>query len=237
MRNEPNLRLAMWHGHPVRRAQGELAREWKSGAGRGRSDEGQGCFAPVPGGRVPWPKESGGDAQPTKRGLSCGTKPILRLRIADWDRSAAGRLPCGLPPPARAGRLYKQTQLGGPIVQNEPNWAGRPGSRRAKCAKRTQFARRCRVGRGHRGEGRTCKTNPILWGQICETNPICPSSAGNGAGRVGTKRYRRWGQTCETNPIRPEPREGQVLCGERIWNRQLRAERGNPRPYAGHRPV
>jgi hypothetical protein len=77
------------------------------------------------------------------------TKPISRLRISD----------CGfgtdLPPRARASRSCKtKPNLGrmgylgdGPweqhIVQNEANFSGRPGRRKAKCAKRSQFGQRC----------------------------------------------------------------------------------------------
>ena len=64
----------------------------------------------------------------------------------------AGRLPR----PAAAG-------LGRPIVRNKPNSAGRPGPRRAKCAKRTQFP--VRPG-GAGPEGRGTRV------QLCETNPI-----------------------------------------------------------------
>jgi hypothetical protein len=84
------------------------------------------------------------------------------------DHPAAGRLPSGLPPRTRAGPLCKTkpiwSGLGkvgaptderretnpvcrrprwlgpGPFVQNEANFAGRSAPRRAKCAKRTQFA-------------------------------------------------------------------------------------------------
>jgi hypothetical protein len=44
-------------------------------------------------------------------------------------------LDCGLGTALRPTALG----LGGPIVQNEANSSGRPGRRRAKCAKRTQF--------------------------------------------------------------------------------------------------
>jgi hypothetical protein len=92
-------------------------------------------------------------------GVSCETKPISRPRRGGRGQRDAGR---------------------GPIVQNEANLAGRVGSRRAKCAKQTQFpavpggppsaldprttasrrtdcAKRTqfrRVGRGRRGERR-----------------------------------------------------------------------------------
>jgi hypothetical protein len=90
----------------------------------------------------------------------CETNPISRLRIADcglgtnlrrdaWP--AAHRLR-----PAQANRAKRTQFLAAevshhsniplfqhsspmPIVQNEPNFAGRPEPRRAKCAKRTQF--------------------------------------------------------------------------------------------------
>jgi hypothetical protein len=63
----------------------------------------------------------------------------------------------------------------------------------------------------------------------CETKPICPAPAGRGIGARGCKGCcRRWGQACETKPI-----PGVGATGW-IWNVSLRAERGNPPPYAGH---
>ena len=78
---------------------------------------------------------------------------------------------CGQRRSSCAGRLRreveraKRSQFGGgptgvrgPIVQNEPNWAGRERPRRTKYAKRSQFRQ---PGRGLGKDGRTRKTKPI----------------------------------------------------------------------------
>ncbi len=72
-----------------------------------------------------------------------GTEAVSRLRISDCglrigDRSAAGR-PCGLLPRLWQARCTNKPNWLGPIMQNEPNFSGRPGSRRTRCAERTQF--------------------------------------------------------------------------------------------------
>ena len=114
-------------------------------------------------------------------------------------------------------------------TQFAPGPAGtRPEGRAtgAKRAKRTQFGRRCRAGRGQSGVGRggKCakrtqfawsarapeaemrKTNPIwekcqasslkLGTLSCETNPICAGAGWDEAGGASDE-----GKTCETNPI------------------------------------
>jgi hypothetical protein len=97
----------------------------------------------------------------------------------------------------------------GAIVQNEPNLPGRPGPRRAKCAKRTQFPA---------ASGGT-RRRPYL-GRLCETNPISPAGAGLGGRRANVQNeanLRRTGypiislfyystiplrcRLCKTNPI------------------------------------
>jgi hypothetical protein len=77
----------------------------------------------------------------------------------------------------------------GPIVRNEANLPAGTGPQGrgtwVKCAKRTQFARRCRVGRGFGGVGRgeLCETNPILrlriadWIQSCGGTPAVQPAA------------------------------------------------------------
>ncbi len=62
------------------------------------------------------PSQSDANRAKRSQSLDCG------FRIADWGKPAVGRLPSNLPFQACAGRLYKQTQLGG-----------------AHCAKRSQF--------------------------------------------------------------------------------------------------
>jgi hypothetical protein len=62
------------------------------------------------------------------------------------------------------------------------------------------------------------------WDPSCETKPICLASTETGTGRQGRKRGRCWGQACKTKPI------SGVRPARWIWNRQLRAQRGNPPP-------
>jgi hypothetical protein len=69
----------------------------------------------------------------------------------------------------------------GKCAKQSQTWAGWDiwGTTRqegANRAKQTQFARRCRVGRGLGGVGR---------GELCETNPISPERPGMGAGGRG----------------------------------------------------
>jgi hypothetical protein len=94
---------------------------------------------------------------------ACQTKPISQLRIADFGSRIGGILPAGRPivqnepnlgqlGQRAGGEVYKRSQFGGPIVQDEAN-----------------------------PEGEMCKTNPICprtgrrgcgWSQSCKTNPI-----------------------------------------------------------------
>jgi hypothetical protein len=122
------------------------------------------------------------------------TKPISGV--------AAGRFiprPSPLRPPA--WWLYKQTQFRqayspafqslGTIMRNKPNLAGRPGPRRAQCAKQTQFGP---AGQGGRrwDEVQMRKTNPISpagpaeppLGSILRNKPNLPPSAQGRAGEI-----------------------------------------------------
>ncbi len=104
------------------------------------------------------------------------------LRIADWVQT------CGGTPPVRPAASC----LRRPTVQNEPNFAGRPGSRRARRTKRTQFPARP-GGMGPPGRGTNAR------------NEADSRLRREGRG-LGTK-----GETCKTNPISRQGRVGQGL--------------------------
>jgi hypothetical protein len=76
----------------------------------------------------------------------------------------------------RRCRVGRGRRDAGRIVRNESNFAGRSGSRRARCAKRSQFPVSGAV-----RDARLCKTKPICRpdlqeappaGRLCETKPI-----------------------------------------------------------------
>jgi len=103
-------------------------------------------------------------------------------------------------------KCAKRSQLPRPIVQNEPNFAGRPGPWRAKCAKRSQFPA---LPSGTRPQGRGARGNrakrtqfasdrrrrlsprpealslPPRKGQMCKTKPISGGAGRDGASRTG----------------------------------------------------
>ena len=98
------------------------------------------------------------------------------------------------------------TLQGGVIAPNKPNspgWQTRRGSRRGKCAKRTQFPSPTEeVGRGR-------PTYQESAGQNARNEP------NSQRGRVG--RGPR-GEECETNPIRPSWQAGRVAEGKNVRN-------------------
>jgi hypothetical protein len=94
--------------------------------------------------------------------LSCETKPISQLRIADWRQTCGGRPACSLPPSACGGRN----------VQNEPNFEAGRVERELRRAVQTNPI--------SGPAGRDGATGASDEGEMCETNPI--SAVPRGAG-------------------------------------------------------
>ena len=139
------------------------------------------------------------------RGRMCKTNPISPRGPTGAEANCAKRtqfpaVPEGARPQGRGtrGECAKRSQFGavrlasgGELCKTknkarlgQDGTSGRRSAREgANGAKRTQFARRCRVGRGLGGVGR---------GELCETNPIWP-------GLGGTR--SPLGERCKTNPI------------------------------------
>ncbi len=90
-----------------------------------------------------------------------------------------------------------------------------PLAPRATCTNKPN-SRRSRVGRGRRDEGRGTRGKCAKRTQFLD----CGFRTGDGlvAGHLlcGLPPRACAGRSCKTNPIRPEPREGQVLCRERV---------------------
>ena len=114
------------------------------------------------------------------------TNPILRLRIADFGLRIGHR-----PAPGRR------------IVQNEPNFTTRPGLRRAKCAKRTQFrpGRDLPLGKHRRKSGSRRPTLDQVEGGLYE-EPTCAKRSQFLDCGLGAD-LRRGDGSCKTNPIPP----------------------------------
>jgi hypothetical protein len=155
------------------------------------------------------------------------TSTGLRRNKANSRRCRGGR--------RLRGRRRGQSRQTKPIPGNRPDrvvgCTNKPNSchyadpeigvpRRAYCAKQSQLAPgrcRARTPNPRRAKGQSCKTKPI-WANLppynrlewCQTKPIARSGA---PGRCPPVTWTRW-----------------------TWNRQLRAERGNPPPYAGPTP-
>jgi hypothetical protein len=140
-----------------------------------------------------------------QRGVARGANAQNEPNSWIADRFAAGRLPCGLLPQARAGRTCK----------TNPIWPGLGGAR-------TPAGERCKTNpipggagwdeaAGAWDEGANAQNEPNLarpgrgrdpTGERCKTNPICsapPEKAGGGQGR---KCCCRRGQSRQTKPIR-----------------------------------
>jgi hypothetical protein len=89
-------------------------------------------------------------------------------------------------------------------------------------AKQSQFPHRqrwARLGKAARAAGETHRA---------EQSQLAPHRPEKDAGRQGRRCGRRWGRACETKPI------SGIRPTRWIGNRQLRAQRGNPPPHAGH---
>jgi len=108
----------------------------------------------------------------------------------------------------------------GPILQNKPNfryatWHGHP-------ARGPESWARCPC---HHDAGRSRHQLPGDLGQSCETKPIGP--------------WKMSGEDAQPTKsrgaiVQNKPNFGPVRPTGWTWNRQLRAERGNPPPHAGH---
>jgi len=132
---------------------------------------------------------------------SCETKPVSRLRIADWEQTYGGTPPAACRPgPARAGCTNKPNWPE-PIVQNEPNFRGgrprhpepvvrnkanwpwwRPRPSPPPQENRRYRTRACpepveRTPNPRRTEGRSCETNPIWHGSTLHPAGMAPNKA------------------------------------------------------------
>jgi len=118
---------------------------------------------------------------------------VRKTSYGELDRQKAAAKQTQFPASRPAGGLPAQ----GPNASNKANFAGRPAPRRAKCAKRTQFARRCRVGRGLGDAGRGSCTNKPNFRRVGSLGPVhrAKQSQFPPVGR------RPGGEMCETKPI------------------------------------
>ncbi len=105
---------------------------------------------------------------------SCETKPISRLRIADWDGPAAGRLSCDLTSRACAGQLYKQTQFARGCTAGPP-W-------RQSCEKTQSAGGAQQWARGGKS------APPVPPSQTGETKPISRRRQCEGSGKYFGKK-------------------------------------------------
>jgi hypothetical protein len=202
------------------RNKANFAPHGQAGPPRDQSCETKPISGTGPGGHGAWgpsldPRPSGLRPFPAPlRSQSCKTKPISRLRIG--DNPAAGRLPCGLPPPACGGQKVRKKANSRPsgyppfhysIIPPFPSDAHR--------AKRSQFL----PDRQARASGASVRNEPnsakpaggpgCRREKMCETNPIWVGSAGTGGTeRTKQTQFRQTGRPAgspESENVQNEP--------------------------------
>ncbi len=152
-----------------------------------------------------------------KRTQSCKTNPISVGRPRLLQRSVQNE--ANFPGGARWVGVWGRGSCSA-IVQNEPNFPGRG-------AKRTQFSRRCPVGRGRRGAGRgmnaqnepnfrQCRAGRRRSGLQRRTDVQNEANLASHRWNEGRwPKRRRRAQACQTNPISVRAKRG----ASALWKR------------------